>query len=287
MNACSRRYTIAHTVCADGIALHAGTSVHMELLPGEPETGIVFRRTDLEGAEIPARYDLVGETRLGTVLVDGAMRVGVIEHIMAALAGAGIDDVVVALDGPEPPILDGSAAGYLALIEEAGVQPQFGIRRVIEVLRRIEVSHQDARAALTPASERSFEFLLDYAEPVIGRQHYDFPFTPEGFKRDIAPACTFGFLRELDALNKAGLGRGASLDNTLALEPDRVVNPEKQHFPDEFVRHKILDAIGDLALVGAPVMGRFSGFRSGHSLNNALVRALLADPENYRLVSLP
>lgn len=287
MNACVRRHTIVRSVHCDGVALHAGTSVHMELRPAADGTGIVFCRTDLDGAEIAARYDLVGETRLGTVLVDGALRVGVIEHIMAALAGAGVDDVVVALDGPEPPILDGSAAGYLALIEEAGLQPQFGTRHMIEVLRRVEVSQQDAQASLSPAAEASFEFLLEYPEPVIGRQYFDFPFSLEGFKRDIAPACTFGFLRELDALNKAGLGRGASLENTLALEPDRVVNPEKQHFPDEFVRHKILDAIGDLALAGAPIMGRFSGIRSGHSLNNALVRALLADPDNYRLVSLP
>lgn len=287
MNAYSRRHTIAKAVFVDGVALHAGVPVRMRLLPAEPDAGIVFRRDDLGGAEIPARFDHVCETKLGTVIGAGPTRVGVIEHIMAALSGAGVDDVVVALDGPEPPILDGSAAGYLALIEEAGLQPQFGRRQMIEVLRRVEVSLKDAQAVLSPAAERSFEFLLEYSEPVIGRQYFDFPFTKEGFKRDIAPACTFGFVRELEALHQMGLGRGASLENTLALEPDKILNAGKLHFADEFVRHKILDAVGDLALAGAPILGRFTGIRSGHGLNNALLRLFLADSENYRLISVP
>ncbi|MGB8602467.1 MAG: UDP-3-O-acyl-N-acetylglucosamine deacetylase [Rhizomicrobium sp.] len=287
MNAYSRRHTLAKAVHAEGIALHAGIPVRMHLLPAEPDTGIIFRRDDLGGAEIPARFDRVCETRLGTVIAVGPVRVGVIEHVMAALSGAGVDDVVVVLEGPEPPILDGSAAGYLALIEEAGLQPQFGRRQMIEVLRRVEVTQKDAQAVLSPAAERSFEFLLDYDEPVIGRQHYDFPFSTEGFKREIAPACTFGFVRELEALHQMGLGRGASLENTLALEPDKILNPDKMHFADEFVRHKILDAIGDLALAGAPILGRFTGIRSGHGLNNALLRLFLADSENYRVISVP
>lgn len=287
MNAQISRMTIARPVSAEGVALHAGTPARVTLLPASPGTGIVFRRDDMDGAEIPARYNLVTETRLGTVIASGTVRIGVIEHLMAALAGMGVDDVIVALTGEEPPILDGSAAGFVTLIESAGLTPQFGARQHLEVLKRVEVSCKGAKASLSPASETSFEFLLEYPEPVIGRQTYDFPFSVDGFKREIAPACTFGFVRELEALHAAGLGRGASLENTVALEENRVVNPELLRFPDAFVRHKILDAIGDLALAGCRIQGRFSGTRSGHALNNALLRLLFSDPAHYRVLSVP
>jgi UDP-3-O-[3-hydroxymyristoyl] N-acetylglucosamine deacetylase len=280
------RRTLAREISAEGTALHAGAAVRMTLAPAAAGFGVVFRRADLHNAEVPARYDLVSETNLGTIIATASAKIGVIEHLMAAVAGAGIDDLLVILDGPEPPILDGDALSYLSLIEAAGIREQSQPRRAIEVLRRVEVSAKDAHAALLPAPGLAYEMEIDFASAAIGRQSYAFAFSPEGFRRDIAPARTFGFLHELEALNKMGLGRGASLENTLAVDGDKLVNAPLLRFPDEFVRHKILDAIGDMALAGAPLIGRFVGARSGHALNNALLRALFADSANYRLVSV-
>ena len=280
------RRTLAREISAEGTALHAGGPVRMTLAPAAAGFGVVFRRADLHNAEVPARYDLVSETNLGTVISTASAKIGVIEHLMAAVAGAGIDDLLVTLDGPEPPILDGDALSYLTLFETAGIREQSQARRAIEVLKRVEVSAKDAHAALMPATALAYEMEIDFASAAIGRQSYAFAFSPEGFRRDIAPARTFGFLHELEALNKMGLGRGASLENTLAIDGDMLVNAPLLRFPDEFVRHKILDAIGDMALAGAPLIGRFVGARSGHALNNALLRALFADSANYRLVSV-
>ena len=272
------RRTVAHPVTATGTALHAGVPVTMTLSPAAGGSGIVFRRGDLN-VDIPARYDLVHETRLGTVIGEGSARIGVVEHLMAAAAGAEIDDLLVTLDGPEPPILDGDALSYLSLLESAGIQEHTQPRTVIKVLRPVMVESGDARAALLPDDSRSYSYELSF--PVIGEQFYAFAFSRAGFKAEIAPARTFGFLKELDALNRMDLAKGASLANTLALDETGVVNRESQRFADEFVRHKILDAIGDLALAGAPVIARFEGRKSGHSTNNALLRALFSDPRNY------
>jgi UDP-3-O-[3-hydroxymyristoyl] N-acetylglucosamine deacetylase len=243
---------------------------------------VIFRRSDLGGREIPARFDRVAETRLGTVIDDGqGTRAGVIEHLMAAVAGAGIDDLLVTLDGPEPPILDGDAKSYLSVLESAGFRQLEGARPAIKVLRPVEAVRGEASAALVPCDSYEFDFEIVFPTPAIGIQHLCWRFFEESFRHDIAPARTFGFVHELDALNKAGLGRGASLENTLAIDGDEIVNPKLMRFPDEFVRHKILDAIGDLALAGAPILGRFVGRRSGHALNNQLLRALFSDPANF------
>lgn len=252
----------------------------MLLEPAAAGSGIVFFRRDL-GVEIPAAFALVGETRLGTVLVRDAARVGVIEHLMAAFSGAGIDDVRVDLDGPEPPILDGDALCYLKLIDRAGLREQDGLRGAIHVRKTVEVTAGDASVRLLPCEGRQFAFTIDFATKIIGHQSYSFTFSEDGFRRDIAPARTFGFMSDLDALLKMGLSRGASLSNTLAIDGDRLANPQLLRFADEFVRHKILDAIGDLALAGAPIYGRFEGLRSSHALNNQLLRALFADADNY------
>ena len=280
------RRTIAREVSTQGIALHAGTQVCMTLAPAAAGFGVVFRRADLHDAEVPARYDLVGETTLGTTLAAGAAKVAVVEHLMAAVAGAGIDDLLVILDGPEPPILDGDALSYLTLIETAGSREQGEPRRVVEVLKRVEVFGEGASASLTPAPASAYDMEIDFASAAIGRQSYSFAFSPEAFRTEIAPARTFGFTQQLQALNKMGLGRGASLENTLAIEGDTILNAPLQRFTDEFVRHKILDAIGDMALAGAPLLARFTGVRSGHALNNALLRALFADGANYRMFFL-
>jgi UDP-3-O-[3-hydroxymyristoyl] N-acetylglucosamine deacetylase len=279
----TQRRTIAHTVTATGTALHAGVPVTMILAPAPSGSGIVFRRIDL-AVDIPARYDQVSETRLGTVIGQGLAKIGVVEHLMAAAAGAEIDDLLVSLDGPEPPILDGDALSYLSLLESAGAAEQDKPRVAIRVLRPVTVESGDARASLFPDSSLSYCYELSF--PVIGEQYYAFAFSRAGFKAEIAPARTFGFLRELETLNKMNLAKGASLANTLALDDTGVVNREHQRFADEFVRHKILDAIGDMALAGAPLIGRFEGVKSGHSTNNALLRALFADPGNYERVEL-
>ncbi len=283
----SFRNTLAQELTVSGTALHAGTRVTMTLKPGTPGDGVIFRRRDKADAEIPALYDRVGETRLGTVIAQDGISVGVIEHLMAAVAGAGIDDLLVILDGPEPPILDGDALSYLVLIERAGVTATKEPRRAIRVLREVTVSEKNASATLHPANETAYDFLLEYDTPAIGRQDFHFVFSPGNFRELIAPARTFGFAKDLEALNAMNLARGASLENTLALDERGVINKERQRFQDEFVRHKILDAIGDMALAGAPLIARFEGVRSGHGLNNRLLRALFADPANYEMVTLP
>jgi UDP-3-O-[3-hydroxymyristoyl] N-acetylglucosamine deacetylase len=281
------RRTIARSIEAEGVALHAGSVVHMTLAPAPAGTGVVFRRADL-GIDIPARYDAVAETNLGTVIAGAGAKVGVVEHLMAAISGAEVDDLLVTLDGPEPPILDGDALSYLQLLDEAGFADRPGARTAIKVLRRVEHVHRDTRAALVPADRLEFDFEIDFPTPAIGRQQFALVFSPDAFRREIAPARTFGFVHELDALKKIDRGHGASLANTLAIEGDRVVNADLIRFPgSEFVRHKILDAIGDMALAGAPLIARFEGHRSGHSQNNALLRALFADPSNYTVVNLP
>jgi UDP-3-O-[3-hydroxymyristoyl] N-acetylglucosamine deacetylase len=280
------RRTLAREIHADGVALHAGMPVRMKLTPAPPNTGIVFCRSDLGGRRIPARYDHVGETRLGTVIQSDAAGVGVIEHLMAALCGAEIDDLLITVDGPELPILDGDALCYLRLLQQAGISDSQAPRQAIQVLKPVEVAQGEARAGLFPAGDRCFNFEIAFSAPAIGRQSFSWAFSPQGFEREIAPARTFGFVQELEALNRAGLGRGASLENTLAIDGGSVINAALMRFPDEFVRHKILDAVGDLALAGAPVLGRFEGRRSGHALNNQLLRALFADPANYARITM-
>ena len=277
------RRTIAHEVTASGIALHSGVPVTMRLSPAPSGQGILFRRSDI-GADIPARFDRVSETRLGTVIGSGEAKVGVVEHLMAAAAGAEIDDLLVTLDGPEPPILDGDALSYLSLLESGGAVEQTESRKVLKVIKPVSVESGDAKAALFPDDILSYVYELSF--PVIGDQYYAFAFSRAGFKAEIAPARTFGFLNELEALNKLDLAKGASLANTLALDDTGVVNRERQRFADEFVRHKILDAIGDMALAGAPLIARFEGEKSGHATNNALLKALFADGSNYERVEL-
>lgn len=279
-----QRTTLAREVKATGTALHAGVPVTMILSPAPPGQGVRFRR---EGKELPARYDLVGETRLGTVIEKDGVRVGVIEHLMAAVAGVGLDDVMVSLDGPEPPILDGDALSYLELIEQAGLKEHSEERHGLKLLRAVEVREGDASAALMPADRLSYDFVLDYPGSVIGRQIFSFAFSHRAFREQIAPARTFGFMKDLESLKQMNLAHGASLENTLALDDTGVINSERQRFADEFVRHKILDAIGDMALAGSPLIARFQGVKSGHGLNNKLLRTLFSSPANYEMVTLP
>lgn len=281
------RRTLTREVKSEGTALHAGGIVHMTLSPAPSGTGIVFCRSDRGGASILARYDAVTETNLGTVISAGDVKIGVIEHLMAAVAGAGIDDMLVTIDGPEPPILDGDALSYFTLLEQAGAKEQTGEKKAIKVTRPVTVAIKDATITLSPADSADYSYELDYSNTkAIGKQTYRVTLTRENFAREIAPARTFGFMHELEMLNKMGLGRGASLENTLAIDGDNVINKNLMRFPDEFVRHKILDAIGDMALAGAPLIARFEGVKSGHATNNAVLRALFADPANYMTIDL-
>ncbi len=278
------RHTLAREVSVQGVTLHAGVPSRLRLLPAASGTGIEFRRADLKGsAPIPALWSNVAETRLGTVLrgPDGSS-VGVVEHLMSALAGAEIDDCVVDLEGPEPPLLDGDALSFLVPIEAAGARAQ-GEREAIRLNRAVKISTASASVKLLPADEAEFYFEIDFPGTVIGRQDFSCAFDREIFRREIAPARTFGFLKEAEQLRAAGYGRGADLTNTLVIDGSALMNPALQRFPDEFVRHKILDAVGDLKLAGLPVIARFEGRKSSHALNNQLLRALFADPANYRI----
>ena len=259
--------------------------MRVRLLPAEAGRGIVFRREDMGGVEIPARYDRVSETHLGTTIAENGASVSVIEHLMAAAFGAGIDDLLIVLNGPEPPILDGDALCWLKLIERSGTCDQGGDRRGIRIKRRVGVQSRDASAALSPSESLEFDFGIEFNAAAIGTQHLFWPFSTRGFRQDIAPARTFGFVHELDTLLRAGLAKGASLDNTLAIDGGLLRNPERLRFTDEFVRHKILDAVGDLALANAPIIGRFEGRRSGHALNNRLLHAVFSDPANFEFVA--
>lgn len=278
------RQTLAREVSVQGVTLHSGVASRLRLLPAAPGTGIEFKRADLKGsAPIPALWSNVAETRLGTVLrgPDGST-VGVVEHLMSALSGAEIDDCTIEVEGPEPPILDGDALSFLVVIDEGSTRAQ-GPRDAIRLNRPVEVGSASAGVKLLPAEKPEFYFEIEFPSAAIQRQEFSCVLDRETFRRDIAPARTFGFLKEAEQLRAAGFARGADLTNTLVIDGDRLMNAPLQRYPDEFVRHKILDAVGDLKLAGLPVIARFEGRKSSHSLNNQLLRALFADPANYRV----
>src|SRR5271166_884846 len=269
--------TLKAPISCVGIGLHSGQRVSMTLRPAPFDRGIVFRRTDI-GVDIPARFDCVVDTRLSTVLAHNGAQIGTVEHVMAALAGCGIDNVLVEVDGPEPPILDGSAAPFVFLLDCAGTVAQGAPRTAIEVLRPIRVSDGDAFAELRPgATALDMALSIDFAAAAIGRQDLSLRLTPESFRRELARARTFALAEEIDQLRASGLAQGGSLENAVVVDRARVLNVAGLRMPDEFVRHKLLDAVGDLALAGAPLRGRFVAHRSGHTLNHRLLRAVFAD----------
>jgi UDP-3-O-[3-hydroxymyristoyl] N-acetylglucosamine deacetylase len=283
-----RQFTLKAPISCVGIGLHSGRKVSLGLHPAPVGSGIVFRRTDL-GIDIPARFDHVVDTRMCTVLADPSRplaRIGTVEHVMAALAGCGVTNALVTVDGPEVPILDGSAASFTFLIDCAGLQAQHADMQVIEVLRSVVVREGEAVAELHPGGDfagLAATLSIEFAAAAIGRQDLSVDVTPESFRTQLAAARTFTLLHEVEALRQAGLALGGSLDNAVVVDGDHVVNPSGLRMPDEFVRHKLLDAVGDLALAGAALHGRFIGHRTGHTLNNRLLRALFADQANWRL----
>lgn len=282
------RKTLRAPISVTGCGLHSGADVNLRLCPASPDTGIVFRRTDL-GVDIPARFDQVTDTRLCTLISHGAVKVGTVEHLMAALAASEIDDLLVEINAPEVPVFDGSAAPFLGLIEAAGVVEHDGARPVLEVLKPVRVERDGAFAELCPQQrdQTGFDISLsiEFKARAIGTQAFQFHLSESGFAANIARARTFTLLGEIEALRQAGLAQGGSLSNAVVVDDEKILNPEGLRFEDEFVRHKLLDVIGDLYLAGAPICGVFRGHRTGHGLNNQLLRALFSNQSNYRLAN--
>ena len=286
-----KQRTLKTAIGCTGVGLHSGTKVTMVLRPAEANSGIRFRRTDIAGAGavIPAHWNSVSDTRLNTCVAD-ANGVGVrtIEHLMAALSGMGIDNAIIDISGPEVPVMDGSAAPFLFLVECAGVVEQAAPRRAVKILKPVAVREGDKVAMLTPSHGFSVHMEIDFPVPTIGRQECLLTMNPGAFKSDVSRARTFGFEQEVAAMRAAGLGRGGSLDNAVVIASDGmgVLNEEGLRYEDEFVRHKALDAVGDLYLAGGPILGAFHGCRTGHALNNLLLRALFADESAWTYTTI-
>lgn len=272
--------TLRNSISCTGVGVHSGEVINMTIHPAEPNTGIIFKRTDVaaEQAEIPACYDTVSDLIMCTTIENShGVKVATIEHLMAAFSGSGVDNALVEIDGAEVPVMDGSSAPFVFLIECADMVEQDAPRRYIKVLKEVEVTEGEARAVLSPGDNVSVSFEIDFENQRIGKQNCSFNLRNGTFKNELSRARTFGFLSELEQLKKMGLAKGGSLENAIVLSGDDVLNEEGLRYNDEFVRHKALDAIGDLYLAGAPIIGQFRGYRSGHALNNKLLHAFLAD----------
>ncbi|HZS85258.1 MAG TPA: UDP-3-O-acyl-N-acetylglucosamine deacetylase [Stellaceae bacterium] len=281
--------TIKNAIHCRGVGLHSGIKTSLTLRPAAPDTGIVFQRIDPAGggALIAADWRNVVESSLCTTLGNGeGISVGTVEHLMAALAGAEIDNIVVEIDGPEIPIMDGSAAPFLFLIECAGLAEQDAARRAIKLLKPVTVGDGTRSAGLLPDHGFSMSFEIDFPSKAVSRQDISLALDSESFKAELARARTFGFLQDLDRMRAAGLARGGSLDNAVVISGDAILNEGGLRYADEFVRHKLLDALGDLYLAGCPIIGHFYGMRSGHSLNRKLLEALFADPTAWCFTTL-
>ena len=278
----TRQRTLASAIGCVGVGLHSGAKITLDLQPAPVGTGIVFRRTDL-GVHIPACYDAVSDTRLCTVVGDSTSRVSTVEHAMAALSACGIDNAVIALDGPELPVLDGSAAPFVFLISCAGVQEQDAPARFIEVRKTVRVSDGAAYAELRPGYAGGLELAIsiDFPAVVIGRQSLSISVTESSFRAELARARTFAMAEDIAGLQSAGFALGGSLDNAVVVDGGRVLNPGGLRMADEFVRHKALDVLGDLALAPGRLRARMVAHRPGHALNNRLLRALFADQEAW------
>lgn len=288
--------TLRNRIGCAGIGLHSGQQVRFTVYPAEAGSGITFRRMDLRGTGglddadicVQARYDNISSTQLGSTLSNASgVSVATVEHLMSAFSGCGIDNARVDLAGPELPVLDGSAAPFVVLLECAGIARLSERRRYIRILETISVEEDGKRASLSPHDGCALNFEIDFPGTVIGRQFYSFDAVPGAFKTHIAPSRTFGFLHEVDHLKSLGLARGGTLQNAIVLDGDKILNDGGLRFPDEFVRHKILDAIGDLYLAGVPIMGRFEGVRAGHGLNNKLLQALFSSPQAWEYCDGP
>ena len=280
--------TLKTRIGATGVGLHSGSSIAMTLLPAPPDSGILFRRADLSPpVEIPARASHVGDTRLGTVLTAGSARVSTIEHLMSAFAGLGVDNAVVEVSAAEVPIMDGSADPFVFLVQSAGVIEQDRPKRFVRILKEVAVREDDKWARFTPHDGFRVNFEIDFDHPLMrgGMAVASMDFSSTTYLKEVSRARTFGFMRDIETLKRHNLALGGTLDNAIVLDDAGIMNEDGLRYRDEFVKHKILDAIGDLYLLGHGIIGEFTGYKSGHGLNNQLLRALLSQPDAWELVS--
>jgi UDP-3-O-[3-hydroxymyristoyl] N-acetylglucosamine deacetylase len=283
-----KQRTLKSIVRATGVGLHSGVKVQLVLRPAAPGSGIVFRRVDLEPpVDLKADPYAVGDTRMASCLEKDGIKLGTVEHLMSALAGLGIDNLYVDVDAPELPIMDGSAGPFVFLLQSAGIVEQKASKKFLRVKKTVEVKEGDKWARLEPYDGFRLTFSIRFNHPAIDQSgnRVETDFADQSYIRDISRARTFGFTQDVEALQAQGLALGGSLENAIVMDEYRVLNAEGLRLPDEFVRHKVLDAIGDLYLVGHPLLGAFSAHKSGHALNNQLLRALLADATAWELVS--
>lgn len=283
-----RQRTLRNTIRATGVGLHSGDKVYMTLRPAPVNTGIVFRRVDLEPVvEIPARAENVGDTLLSTNLVKGDVRVSTVEHLLSAMAGLGIDNCFVELSSPEVPIMDGSAGPFVFLIQSAGIEEQRALKQFVRIKRPVTLKDGDKVASFLPFNGFKVSFTIDFDHPVFreGTGHCEIDFSSTSFVKEVSRARTFGFMHEIEYLRSKGLAQGGSVDNAIVVDEFRVLNEDGLRYEDEFVRHKILDAIGDLYLMGYSLIGEFSAFKSGHALNNASLRALIQERDAWEIVT--
>lgn len=283
-----RQRTLKNTIRATGVGLHTGQKVYLTLRPAPPNCGIVFRRTDLPSpVEIKAHPDSVGDTSLSTTLVKDGVRISTVEHLLSALAGLGIDNAYIDVSASEVPIMDGSAAPFVFLIQSAGITEQPAPKRFLRIKRSVYLEEGDKWARFDPYEGFKVSFSIDFDHPVFhgGGHRAELDFSSTSFLKEVSRARTFGFMREIESLHANNLALGGSLDNAIVLDDYRVINDEGLRYEDEFVKHKILDAIGDLYLLGHSLVGSFSAHKSGHALNNRLLRALLAEKRAWELVT--
>jgi UDP-3-O-[3-hydroxymyristoyl] N-acetylglucosamine deacetylase len=283
-----KQRTLKTIIRASGVGLHGGVKVNMALRPAAPNTGIVFRRVDLpEPFDIPAQAMMVGDTRMCSCLEKDGVKVGTIEHLMSAFAGLGIDNAWVDLDAPEVPILDGSAAPFVFLIQSAGIEAQNAAKKFIRVTRPVEVREGDKWARFEPYEGYRLTFSIVFNHPAIDKsaQKAQIDFANQSYTREVARARTFGFMQEVEYLRESGLALGGGLENAIVLDEFRVLNQDGLRYGDEFVRHKILDAIGDLYLLGNPLLAAYDSYKGGHALNNLLARELLNHPESWEFAT--
>ncbi|MDH5301982.1 MAG: UDP-3-O-acyl-N-acetylglucosamine deacetylase [Gammaproteobacteria bacterium] len=283
-----RQRTLKNVIRATGVGLHTGEKVYLTLRPAAINTGIVFRRVDLAvPVEIEARPDNVGDTRLSTTLIKDGVRVSTVEHLLSALAGLGIDNAYVDLSAPEVPIMDGSAAPFVFLIQSAGVAEQDAPKRYIRIKKPVEVREGDKYARFEPFEGFKVSFTIHFDHPVFAKtnQRTTVDFSTTSFVKEVSRARTFGFTRDFEMMRHANLALGGSVDNAIVVDDYRVLNADGLRYEDEFVKHKVLDAIGDLYLLGHSLIGEFHGYKSGHALNNALLRKLLVEQDCWELVT--
>ena len=283
-----KQRTLKNAIQATGVGLHTGEKVYMTLHPSAPDTGVVFRRTDLEPVvEISAKAKNVGDTTLSTTLIKDGVRVSTIEHLMSALAGMGIDNVTIDVSAAEIPIMDGSAAPFVFLLQSAGIQEQDAPKKFVRVKRPVTVKQDGKEATFKPFDGFKINFAIDFDHPVFESQtlNASIDFSSTSFVKEVSRARTFGFMHEFEYLRAKGLARGGSLNNAIVVDESQIVNEDGLRFEDEFVKHKILDAIGDLYLMGSSIIGEFDAHKSGHGLNNASVLALIAEEDAWEMVT--